>query len=136
VASGGESGTLAEAFWYAACPGAGYAEVAEPAEVSAGTVVTLSGCGFDPANQAVRVGTSAALPVETACGSARVTFTAPDLAAGTWYVGVFDLAGAQLYPDPACDITVPAATGDTAEQDTATPDPCAGVPTLTYGGAA
>jgi hypothetical protein len=136
VTSGGESGTLAQAFWYAACPGAGFADGADPAEVTEGATVTLSGCGLDPATQAVRVGTSAALPIEASCGTARATFTAPGLPAGTWYVGVFDLAGTQIFPDPACDITQPVATGDTAEQDTATPDPCAGAPTLAYGGAA
>jgi hypothetical protein len=63
--------------------------------------------------------------VTSVCGSAEVSFTAPDLADGTYYVLIVDSAGDQVYPG-ACD------PGDTAD----TGGSCGAALTVTYGGGA
>ena len=69
--------------------------------------------------------------ITSSCGSAEVTFSAPDPGAdGVYYVGIFDSSGTQLYPDPACDIANPGGGGDSGA-----PDPCEGATTLSYGAA-
>lgn len=134
VTSDGEVATTAGAFYYVACPAPYYVEYYEPAEVSDDTSVFLQGCGIDTSGH-VQVGPAPdQLAMTSVCGTAQATFDAPANAPGTWYVGFFDSAGTQVYPDPACDITQPPGTGvDTG--DTGFVDPCSGALTLTYGGA-
>jgi len=135
VTSGGETSTLTDAFYFVACPAVGYEEYLSADTATQGDTITIFGCGIDATTHKVRVGQSPDQDLTSVCGTAQLSFTAPTQPEGTWYVGIFDNANNQIYPDPACDITVPADAADTGIVDTATPDPCAGVPTLTYGGA-
>jgi hypothetical protein len=142
VESGGDQSVSTGAFYYVACPASPYPEaIAADPEVTQGSVVVFSGCNLDASLYTVRVGESDSVPLASQCGTAQVTFAAPQRDAGTWFVGFFDTAGTQVYPDPACDITVPVEAYvppvDPDTSDTAAPyDPCGGAFTLTYGGAA
>lgn len=142
VETGGTSSTVAGIYYYQACPGAPWPEALSVTEgVTAGTAISVTGCSLDAAAYTVKVGDSDPVPLSSVCGTAQVTFAAPQQDEGTWFLGFFDSAGIQVYPDPACDITVPVGDYvppvDADTSDTAAPwDPCSGAVTLTYGGAA
>ncbi|MBN1337227.1 MAG: hypothetical protein JXB39_14810 [Deltaproteobacteria bacterium] len=137
VTSGGETDSVVDAFYFVACPATGYEEYLSTDTATEGDTITLYGCGIDASAHKVRVGPSKPVDLTSVCGTSQVSFTAPNPGeAGTWYVGIFDASGkTQIYPDPACDISVPYGAVDTGITDTAEGDSCAGVPTLTYGGA-
>jgi len=134
VTSGGETDTIKDGFYFVACPATAYEEFLSTDTAAAGDAVTIYGCTIDASAHKARVGTSADLDLTSVCGTSQASFTAPKLPEGSWYVGIFDLTGAQVYPDAECDITLPAGSG--GPFDSGNPDPCAGVPALTYGGAA
>lgn len=129
VNSAGASDTVTGAFYYVACPMAGYIEVLDPAEVSAGTAVNVWGCGLDVTTLKVKLVSQADPKVSSTpadlvsdCSTARTHFDAPDMAPGTYDVLLVDSSDTIVYPsDYGC---VP---------DTATP--CLPVYTVTYGGA-
>jgi hypothetical protein len=126
VTSGGETSTIPDAYYYVTCPAAIYPETAAPTEgVTAGTVVTLTGCNLDATLYRVQVGAAEPVAMTSVCGTGIATFTAPDLPAlpdGAGYaVSFVDANGVLVYPQ-ICD------TADTAT-------PCDIVHTLVYGGA-
>ncbi len=135
VTSGDETDTLEDAFYFVACPAVGYEEYLSTDMAAEGDTIGVFGCGIDATAHKVVVGPSKPQDLTSVCGTSQLTFTAPAQAEGTWYVGIVDNAGTQVYPGPECDLTIGADDADTGAVDTATPDPCAGVPTLTYGGA-
>lgn len=147
VGSNGEASMVPRAFYFEACPGAPWPTSAtvNTADGLATTDATVSveGCSLSGSpTYTARVGSSEEdLPVATVCGTAQVTFSAPQMDPGTWRIGFFDMEGNQVYPDPACDITVPVESyeppADADTTDTAWPwDPCAGSLTLQYAGGA
>jgi hypothetical protein len=130
VTQNGETLTIPEAYYYVECPAPGYIEAASPSDVASGAPVTLSGCGFDILGMRVRLVQSgvkkplesAVLPITTVCGSASVSFVAPDLPAGTYDV---------LITDPTGDTLIyPADYGCVPDSATA----CLPVTSVSYGG--
>lgn len=135
VSTGGQSADVFGDFYYEACPLAAYPESASPdSGLAAGTTVTLGGCNLMGDYQ-VKVGTANPVSVTTACSTAYVTFSAPDLPAGDYYVAILDGSGNQLMPDPAsgCDTTAAVGSG-VVTSDTGSYDLCSGVPVVSYGG--
>jgi hypothetical protein len=118
------------AYYYVACPAPGYLEALSPTDgITAGATISMTGCGFDPAAVRVQIvdsaGTAAgdAIELTPVCGTASVSFTAPALADGTWYLELIDPTGTVLSgtPCPPVDTAVPADTSDTAAACTDTP---------------
>lgn len=119
------------AYYYVACPATAYIEgIDVTTGLAAGTTVTLSGCGIDTASlqgqlldaKGAAVGSPFALT--SVCGTATVSFAAPDVTDGTWYLGFVDSGGTVVAGTPC----PPADTGDTAAAA------CIDYP-LTYGSA-
>jgi len=142
VDSGGDTSTAAGAFYYVACPASPYPEAlaTDSETIQEGAYVAVTGCNLDASLYTVSVGDSERVGLSSVCSTAQVGFAAPARDAGTWFVGFFDAEGTQLFPDPACDITIPVSEYvppvDPDTSDTAAPyDPCAGALSLTYGGA-
>jgi hypothetical protein len=138
VQSGGESSEIVDGFYYETCWYGAYAESASPSEgVAAGTEIALSGCNLAAGSVQVRVGASDPVDLSEVCHSAQASFIAPSMPDGCHYLSFTDAGGKRLFPDAACDTsldcTVDQSSGDSA--DTGATDPCAGAPTLTYGGA-
>lgn len=129
VNSAGASDTVPGAFYYVACPMLGNVEVVDPADVSAGTSVSVWGCGLDTTQLRVKLSdpmgklpASEPLPLSPDCSTAQAHFTAPSMPSGTYDVLLVDSSEAIVYPpDYGC---VP---------DSATA--CYPVFTVTYGGA-
>lgn len=135
VSTGGQSADIFEPFYYEACPLAAYPESISPdTGLASGTTVALSGCNLSSDYQ-VQVGTANPVAITSTCSTASVTFTAPDLPAGDYYVAIVDSAGNLVFPDAAsgCD-TTGAVGASVTGSDTAAVDPCDGVPVVTYGG--
>jgi len=128
---GGESSTLADGYYYVQCPGAPLLEeVRTDGAVAAGSIITLVGCGFDAENMFVQLDEGASIPLTASCGTASVTFEAPDLPADTVAaLRVVDADGNDLFP--GCSDGGGDTDGDT---DADTDVPCE-YPTVTYGGA-
>jgi len=133
VTSDGEDSEITNAFYYVACPGDPYVEAMVPSEgVSNGDTILLAGCNVkdsykieirDPAGvvQAVQA------DLTSVCGEAHASFTAPDLADGTYEVYFMNAAGdTQIWPGEDCD----ADTADTAFTAAFCPSDL----TITYGG--
>lgn len=121
------------AYYYVACPQAGYIEAVEPTEgITAGATITLSGCGLDSAGLTARFvsatdGTTVGaenVALASSCGTATATLAAPALADGAWYLQLVDATGAVVNGD----ICPPPDTADTAAAA------CTDFP-LTFGGA-
>jgi len=142
VTSGGQEAVVFGDFYYEACPLSAYPESTSPdSGLSAGTTVTMTGCNLMGDYQ-IKVGTANPVSVSSACSTAQITFSAPDLPAnsdsnypGGYYVAILDSAGNQLLPDPAsgCD-TTQAVGSAVITSDTGEYDPCSGVPIVSYGG--
>jgi hypothetical protein len=133
VTDGQNSDTItgSGAYYYVACPAPGTVDAVSPTEgITAGATVAITGCGLDPAAVRGRLvsadGTfeGDAFDLTSTCGTASVTFTAPDVADGVWYLELIDSTGAVLNGAPC-------PPPDTA--DTAAPA-CTDYP-LTYGSA-
>lgn len=134
VTSGENTDTISGsgAYYYVACPQAGYIEAIEPTEgLAAGTTLSLTGCGLDAAGLTAQFvaadGTTVGatgVALASTCGTASVTIAAPDLAAGVWYLQLLDETGVVV----AGDICPPPDTADTAAAL------CTDYP-LTFGGA-
>lgn len=137
VTTGGESAAVFGDFYYEACPLAAYPESISPSDgVTSGATIQLDGCSLQ-ADYQVKVGTANPVPLTSLCSTASVSFSAPALADGTYYVAIVDSAGAAVFPDAAsgCDTTAAVGSG-VVTTDTGSYDLCDGVPTLTYGGGA
>lgn len=101
VTSGGVESKLegTAGYYYVECPGAGTVDTLGPTAVASGTDVTIVGCGLDATALLVRltdaVGTPAAADVglTTVCGTAKVSFAAPELPDGTYTVSLVNSAG-------------------------------------------
>lgn len=101
VTTGGQTDVIEGAFYYVACPGVGYVEGLAPSEgLLGGETVSLSGCGLDAAGlQAWLVDGAGVpahqspLPLTSICRTASVSFTAPALPAGAYYLLLTDLEG-------------------------------------------
>jgi len=122
------------AYYYVACPAVGYLESYGPSEgVTAGATVTITGCGFDAAAVRGQIVDAAGSPqggafaLTSACGTASVSFEAPALADGTWYLELVDADGAVLSGAPC-------PPEDTATDTSDTGATCTDYP-LTYGSA-
>ncbi|MCB9760341.1 MAG: IPT/TIG domain-containing protein [Alphaproteobacteria bacterium] len=126
VTSGGETYPLATPFYYEACPGLlAIEDVSMGETVTSGDSIGLTGCGFDASTIKVKVGDAEPVALTSVCSSAQVSFSAPDLPAGTYEVVFTDAGGDQVYPTPGCGV---ADSGDTAT-------PCEPTFEMTYGGA-
>ncbi len=128
VTSGGVSETLAQAYYYVACPADALVEGYGPSSgVTSGTDIALEGCNLNPDTVSVQMldetGVPAGTPVPLVsdCRSAQVHFAAPSLADGTYYATLVDAKGNILAGEP-CGL-----------QDSATYY-CTDYP-ITYGGA-
>lgn len=137
VSTGGVDYPLTVPFYYEACPATAYVFGVEPSTgLAAGTAVALSGCGLNASTLRVQIGE--ATPVElvgAACGTTEASFTAPDVAAGTWPVVFVDGNGAAVWPAEGDCPAMTADTGaDSAGGDTANPTYCDVCPCVTYGG--
>ncbi len=135
VTTGGQEATVFGDFYYEACPLSAYPESVSPdTGLASGTSVTMDGCNLMGDYQ-VKVGTAQPVSVSSLCSTASVSFSAPDLPAGEYYVAILDGSGNQLLPDPAsgCDTTAAVGSG-VVTTDTGSYDLCSGVPTVTYGG--
>ncbi len=86
-------------FYYVECPAAGTIDTLGPENVVAGTAVTIVGCGLDATALLVRLTDSTGTPVTadvgttSECGTGKVSFVAPALAAGTYLVSLVNSAG-------------------------------------------
>ena len=107
VTSGGETGTLPEAYYYVACPADGYVEGYGPSTgLTAGTSVSLEGCNLNGETMKVQLVDGAGVPagepvaIVSDCRTAAVHFDAPALADGDYYVTITDLDGNLLAGTP------------------------------------
>jgi hypothetical protein len=81
-----------------------------------GALVTLEGCGIDTASTAARIvsadGTvqGADLPLTSLCGTATVTFAAPPLADGDYYLELVNTGDGSVLSGAPCP---PPDSGDT-----------------------
>lgn len=142
VSTGGQSADVFGDFYYEACPLAAYPESVSPdSGLATGTTVTIAGCNLMGDYQ-VKVGPADPVSVSSACSTAYVTFSAPQLTdnsdtnyPGGYYVAILDGSGTQIFPDPAsgCDTTATVGSGEVTT-DTGTYDACSGVPVVVYGG--
>lgn len=128
VTSGDQTATLDEAYYYVACPADGYLEYADPVSaIASGTPITLGGCSLDASRMMVQLvdttGAPAGAPASltSSCGTATVSFAAPSVPDGDYYITIVDTKGNLLWGEP-CGI-----------QDSATYY-CTDFP-ITYGGA-
>ena len=149
MSSGDVTDDIPDGFNYIACPSAAYVEVMDPATgIGNGSTVNLVGCGLDTAEVSVRVGPNPTdVPITSNCGSADVSFSAPDNTDGTWIVAFYDAQGSRISPSDECDITQPVEVSDDTGSYTdyvydvyypdsgGEDDPCSGALILTYGGA-
>jgi len=101
LTSGGQTSTLTgtSSYYYVECPAAGTLDAVTPSEgLAGGALVTLTGCGLDSAAITARIVDAAGtpqgtdLPLTSSCGKGTVTFEAPTLADGTWYLELVDVA--------------------------------------------
>lgn len=122
VTSNGETSVIPDAFYYVACLADAFVEGANPTEaITSGSTVTLYGCNLDANQWKVKVGDAEPVAMTSSCSTAEVTFTAPDLADGSYAVSIVDSAGNTVFP-VACD------SADTGVV-------CTPAPILTYGSA-
>lgn len=128
VTSGGETDTVKDAFYYVACPADPYVEAASTDTAAAGDTIVLSGCNLDASAYQVQVG-GETVALSSECGTATVSFTAPDLDDGCYYVHMVDASG-NVLDGCGADTCGGYDTGDTGAAMA-----CDGLPTLTYGGA-
>ncbi len=138
ISSDGQTDQLDDAFFFKTCHSDPFLETYTPDEdLSAGTTVTITGCNLDTTIYHVRVGDSDDIALNSTCGTAVVSFEAPDLEPGEYYVGLFDSQGQQVYPDAECDISIPVG-GESPDTGMAGPasndDLCSGTWTLSYEG--
>lgn len=119
------------AYYYVACPAVAYVEgIDVTTGLAAGTTVTIAGCGFDTSALRGQLldakGATVGKPFDltSVCGTATVSFAAPDAADGSYYLAFVDGSGTVVAGTPC----PPADTGDTAAAA------CADYP-LTYGSA-
>ncbi len=120
VRTGGKEAVItgSGAYYYVDCPALGYLESYGPAEgLTAGTSVSLGGCGLDAAAVKVRILDSTGVAVGTdiaitsSCGTASASFVAPSVPAdGQYYLSLVDADGNTLAGTPC----PPPDTGDTA----------------------
>ncbi len=116
VTSGGESSVLTgtAGYYYVECPETGVIDTVGPQQVVAGDGVTIVGCGLDAASRKVRLFDSTGaqagddIVLASNCGTAKVSFAAPALADGTYYIAVVDesgnvVAGGQCAPPDSAD---------------------------------
>lgn len=134
VTTGGQTASITKAFRYVACPAPAYVEGASAGAVAAGDSVSLYGCALDSAANRARVG-GQDIPLSAECRTAQVSFTAPSLPDGAYYISVVDAQGVELFPASGCDVTLDPSVDQSVSYDTAVYDPCAAVPVLVYGGA-
>ncbi len=135
VTTGGQEATVFGDFYYEACPLSAYPESVSPdTGLAVGTTVTVGGCNLMGDYQ-IKVGPAEPVGVTSVCSTATISFLAPDLQAGDYYVAILDSSGNQLLPDPAsgCDTTAAVGSG-VVTTDTGSYDVCSGVPVVTYGG--
>ena len=130
VNSAGATSTIADAYYYVACPAEGTLDSLDTETVAAFQNVTMQGCGLSAtllvqltprggtAEDAVRV------PITSTCGTASTSFVAPDLPDNLYDVQIVNPAGDVLFPPYLC----PADPTDTAAA-------LLWCPTLTYGAA-
>jgi hypothetical protein len=127
----GERSVVDAAFYYVACLGTPWVDGALPFEgITPGTTITVAGCSLDAATMHARLvpqgkkkgASSDALPLEVACRSARVTFTAPKMPEGAYMLTIEDEKDARQWPVEPCK----GETGDTGG--------CQEPVVLTYGG--
>ncbi|MSQ03826.1 MAG: hypothetical protein EXR71_18385 [Myxococcales bacterium] len=105
-------------YYYVECPAAGtIVSVSPAAELAAGVVVTLDGCGLDAAAVTARivdaagVAVGADMPLTTVCGTGAVSFVAPALADGTYYLEIVDLGTGMVLSGAPCGPIDSADTG-------------------------
>jgi hypothetical protein len=118
----GQTDTVESAFYYLACPGGPYVEVAEPKRgIAAGDTIVLRGCGFaagmvaevvSPDDLGASVGSA---PLQLDCATAVASFTAPDVPNGQYVLLVTDGAGGVLFGSNFCDAYDTAYYGYTCE---------------------
>lgn len=122
--SGGETSTLTKTagYYYVECPGAGTMEAVSPAgALAAGVLVTVEGCGLDSGAVAARVVSadglvqSADLPLVSMCGTATVSFTAPAMPDGEYYLELINVADGAILSGAPCP---PPDSGDTGSSCT------------------
>ena len=111
VTSGGVESTITgtQGYYYVECPGPGTIDSVSPAEgLSAGALVTVSGCGLDAAGLSARVVDAAGVaqgadaPLTSSCSTAEVTFAAPDLPDGNYLLQLVDNGTGEIVAGAIC----------------------------------
>lgn len=124
LTSDGAASTLSgtAGYYYVECPAAGtIVSVSQSTALAAGAVITLEGCGLDAATVRARivdaadVATGADLALSTICGTGAVSFVAPALADGTYYLELIDVGTGMVLSGAPCG---PIDTADTASSCT------------------
>ena len=122
VKSDGVTSTISGtgAYYYVSCPAAGTVEAVTPSEgLAGGEVVTLDGCGLDVATIAARIVNSDDIPqggdlaLSSLCGKGRVSFEAPALAEGSYFLELVDIGTGAVLSGAPCPPGDSADTGST-----------------------
>ena len=111
VKSDGVTSTISGtgAYYYVTCPAAGTVEAVTPSEgLAGGETVILDGCGLDVATISARVVSvdrlidSGTLPLSSLCGKGSVSFTAPALAEGSYFLELVDIGTGDVLSGAPC----------------------------------
>lgn len=120
LTSSGQTSTITGTggYYYVSCPAPGSVDAVTPAEaIAGGALIALDGCSLDAATMTVRLvdATDATvadgLALTSLCGKGSVTFEAPVLADGTYFIELVDTGTGAVLSGAPCP---PADSADTA----------------------